>query len=292
MKTTTALLREAAPSLNIVLKKLDTLWKVVEEGGTGDVSNAIIDNGFRDELARFLMTPPVPFSVAEMNNFMSPTYEQPLSGQLYGKIGNILQGVAPFYLDIVLQMIENLKNITPRVTAEELARWEGLHQNKYSHVIGIVRRPEIIIEAGIFDYGYLWEDNFQKVIIIYREGGPARAKTVQNKFAESLRKKYESARLKYERRLKTFDEILKNKIQIECGTDKAEEIDKILLYRNYPMNNLWTYIMHNGYVVPFIDNATIDAAEERVYGTSLGYDETSEKLSRIRKLCGDIGLAL
>jgi hypothetical protein len=292
MKTTTALLRDAAPSLNNVLRKLDTLWKVVEQGGTGDVSNAIIENGLRDELSRFLMTPPVPFSVAEMDNFMSPTYEQPLSGQLYGKIGNILQGVAPFYLDIVLQMIENLKNITPRVTAEELARWEGLHQNKFSHLIGVVRRPEIISEVGIFDYGYLWEDNFKKVIIIYREGGPARVKAIQNKFAESLRKKYESARLKYERRLKSFDEVLKNKLQIVCGTDMAEELDKILLYRNYPMNNLWTYIMHSGYVVPFIDNATADATEERVYGTSLGYDETSEKLSRIRKLCGDIGLVL
>jgi len=292
MKTTTALLREAAPSLKNVLRKLDTLWKVVEEGGTGDVSNAIIDSGLRDELARFLMTAPVPFSVAEMDNFMSPTYEQPLSGQLYGKIGNILQGVAPFYLDIVLQMIENLRNIIPRVTAEELARWEGLHQNKFSHLIGIVRKPEIIIDVGIFDYGYLWEDNFKKVIIIYREGGPARVKAIQSKFAESLRKKYESARLKYERRLRNFDEVLKDKLQIVPGTDKAEDIDKILLYRNYPMNNVWTYIMHNGYVVPFVDNATVGAVEERVYGTSLGYDETSEKLSRIRKLCGDIGLVL
>ena len=100
MKTTTALLAEATPSLAKVLEKLDTLWKVVGEGDAGEVSKAIDDSGLKDELARFLTTEPLPFSVAEIDNFMSPTYEHPLSGQLYGKIGNILQGVAPFYLDV------------------------------------------------------------------------------------------------------------------------------------------------------------------------------------------------
>ena len=211
---------------------------------------------------------------------MSPTYEQPLSGQLYGKIGNILQGVAPFYLDIVLQMIDNLKNITPRVTAEELARWEELHQNKYSHLIGIVRKTGSYYRGRHFRLRLSLGGQFQKSDNYLSRRGTGPAKTIQKKFAESFRKKYESARLKYERRLQTFDEVLKKKLQIVSGTDKGEDIDEILLYRNYPMNNLWTYIMLNGYVVPFIDNATVDSADERVYGTSLGYDETSEKLSK------------
>jgi hypothetical protein len=56
------------------------------------------------------------------------------------------------------------------------------------------------------------------------------------------------------------------------------------------MNNLWSYIMLSGYVVPFIDTATVDSTDVGLYGTSLGYDETSEKLFKIRKLCGDLGL--
>ena len=292
MKTTIALLRDSAPALAKAIGKLDMLWKIIDAGKPGEVAVAIIESGLRDELCRFLTTAPMPFSVDEVDNFMSPTYEQPLSGQLYGKIGNILQGVAPFYLDIVLQLIENLRNITPRVTAEELARWEDLRQNKFSHLIGIVRRPEIVIDVGIFDYAYLWEESFQKLVIIYRDGTASRAKWVHDKIAENLRKKFEAQRPRYERHLRTFDEILDKKLKIKFGGDQAGEIDEILLYRDYPMNNLWTYIMHNGYVVPFIDNAVVDAPEARVYGTSLGYDETSEKLVKIRKLFSDIGLAL
>jgi hypothetical protein len=292
MKTMTALLRDSAPSLAWVLRKLDALWKIVDAGSAGDVAREIVDGGLRDELAKFLTTAPVPFSAAEIDNFMSPTYDRPMSGQLYGKIGNILQGVAPFYLDVVLQLIENLKNITPRVTAEELARWEDLHRNKVSHLIGIVRKPEIVVEVGLFDYGYLWEESFQKILIIYRDGNAGRAKWIHRKIAENLRKKFEAERLKYERQLQQFDEVIKKKIQIVSGEGKEKEIDEILLYKNVPMNNLWAYIMLNGYVVPFIDNATTEPAKTGLYGTSLGYDETSEILFKIRKLCSDIGLAL
>jgi hypothetical protein len=292
MKTTITLLTEATHSLAEVLRKLDSLWKVIVSADTGDVNEAIVACGFKDELARFLTTAPPPFSAADINDFMSPTYEHPLSGRLYGKIGNILQGVAPFYLDAVLQLTDNLKNITPRVTAEELARWEHLHQNKFSHLIGIVRKPEIVVEVGIFDYNYLWEDKFQKILIIYRDGPAERAKWAHRKIAENLRKKFEADRLKYERQLRTFDDVLNKKLVIEFGGDRQAEIDEILLYRAVPMNNLWAYIMLNGYVVPFIDDATVDSTGTGLYGTSLGYDETSEKLFKIRKLCGDIGLAM
>lgn len=292
MRTTANLLMEATPSLKKVLKKLDSLWKVVTKGDARDSAEAIIKGGLRDEIARFLTTEPLPFSAAEIDNFMSPTYEHPLSGRLYGKIGNILQGVAPFYLDAVLQLLDNLKNITPRVTAGELARWESLHQNKISHLIGIVRRPEVVIDVGIFDYGYLWEEEFQKIIIIYRDGDSKRGNLVQRKVAENLRNKFEAEHLKYERQLHTFDKVLNEKLVIEPGCDKADDIDRILLYRNFPMNNLWAYIMLNGYVVGFIDNATVGSTGANLYGTSLGYDETSEKLFKIRKLCSDIGLAI
>ncbi|MBN2018917.1 MAG: hypothetical protein JW749_01690 [Sedimentisphaerales bacterium] len=292
METSVSLLKNTAPSLEKVLTKFNTLWKVIEDGKPGEAAKKIIECGLRDELARFLTTAPVPFSAAEIDDFMSPTYDRPLSGQLYGKIGDILQGVAPFYLEVVLQLIDNLRNITPRVTAEELARWEDLHQNKFSHLIGIVRRPEIVVEPGIFDYSYLWEDGFQKILIIYRDGQADRAKWAQKRISENLRRKFEAERLKYERQLQHFDEVLDKKLKIVSGKDKGREIDGILLYRGVAMNNLWAYIMNNGYVVPFIDNAGVDSTGDRLYGTSLGYDETSEKLFMIRKLFSDIGLAL
>jgi len=290
MKTTAALLAEATPSLAKVLRKLDTLWKVVDKGDAGEVSKAIGSTGLKDELVRFLTTEPLPLSAADIDNFMSPTYEHPLSGRLYGKIGNILQGVAPFYLDTVLQLVDNLRNVTPRVTAEELARWEGLHQNKFSHEIGIVRKPEIVVDVGIFDYSYLWEKNFKKIVIIYRDGPASQARAIHKKVAENLRRKFEAQRLRYESQLQTFDKVLNEKLTIVCGAELADTIDEILLYRDIAMNNLWAYIMLNGYVVPFIDTVTVESTEKGLYGTSLGYDETSEKLVLIRKLCGDLGL--
>ena len=58
------------------------------------------------------------------------------------------------------------------------------------------------------------------------------------------------------------------------------------------MNNLWVYIMVSGYVVPFIDNASPDTDAKDIYGTSLAYDETCDKLVEIRKLCSDVGFEL
>lgn len=292
MRAMVTLIEEANPAVSRVARKLDAVWKVVEAGGAADVAKAIVNTGLRDELAIFLTTEPVTLGGDEIDDFMSPTYEHPLSGRLYGKIGDILLGVAPFYLDAILQLTENLRNVSPRVTADELARWETLHQSRFSHLIGIVRRPEIVIDVGAFDYAYLWQDSFQKVLVVYRDGPPGQARWVHRKIADNLRRKYEAERVKYERQLLNFEKVLNEKLKIVSGGDRAADIDEILMYRDVPMNNLWAYIMLNGYVVPFIDNATLDSAGADLYGTSLGYYETSEKLFKIRKLCSDLGLEL
>jgi len=290
--TTAAILAEANPTMAGLLSKLAQLVDIVEENNAGEAARLIVSSGLKDELGSFLTTEPVTFTAEQIDNFMSPTYEHPLSGRLYSKIGNILQGVAPFYLDTVLQLIDNLRNVTPRVTAEELARWESLHNTRISHLIGIVRKPEIILDIGTFDYSYLWEENFQKILIIYRDEPIDPTATIYRRICDNLRRKFQSARIKYERQLKNFDNVLNEKLQIEHGRGKMGDIDEILLYRQVPMNNLWAYIMANGYVVPFIDNATVDSSAKDLYGTSLGYDETSEKLIKIRKLCSDLGLKL
>jgi len=292
MRTTTELITEANPRLSKVFEKFDSLWDVITTGQAGDVSRKIVDAGIDKDLHAFLTTESASFSAEEIDNFMSPTYEYPLSGQLYSKIGNILQGVAPFYLDTVLQLIENLKNITPRVTAPELAKWEALHKSRITHIIGIVRKPEIILDVNTFDYTFLWEDNFQKILIIYRDKPKESYESVHKKISQCLKIKFESERLKYERQLENFDETINNKLKIEYLEQKAEKIEDILSYRDMSMNNLWVYIMVSGYVVPFIDNASPDTDAKDIYGTSLAYDETCDKLVEIRKLCSDVGFEL
>ncbi|MHC4457238.1 MAG: helix-turn-helix domain-containing protein [Planctomycetota bacterium] len=289
MRTTTELLIEAHPTLSKVLKKFDELWEIIETREPSDVAREIVSQGIEKELESFLTTEPVTFTADEIDNFMTPTYEHPISGQLYNKIGNILQGVAPFYLDTVLQLIDNLKNITPRVTPEELAKWEILHKGRISHIIGIVRKPEIILDVSTFDYTFLWQDNFQKMLIIHRDSPKVQTESVHRKLTACLRRKFESERVRYERELETLDETVNERLQIAFGKNNTSDIDKILLHRDVSMNNLWSYIMVNGYVVCFIDNAAVGSQAKGLYGTSLAYDETCEKLVSIRKLCRAVG---
>ncbi len=292
MRTSAGMLAEATPSLSPVLGKLDVVLDIVESSSPSEVGRAIGSGGLKDELSIFLTTAPVIFTADQMDNFMSPTYQYPISGQLYSKIGNILQGVAPFYLDAVLQLIDNLKDVTPRVTATELAKWESTRKKRISHIIGIVRQPEVMLDFSTFDYSYLWEENFQKILMIYRDPPQANAETIHQRICKLLKKRFESERVRYERELETFDQILAEKLQIESCKDRVSEVDEILQHSDIAMNNLWVYVLSSGYVVPFIDNATVEASAADVYGTSLGYDETCQKLINIRRLCSEIGFGL
>jgi hypothetical protein len=292
MRTTTEMLIEANPSLSSVLEKFDNLWDVVKNDQPGDVAEKIVSDGILQDLTDLLTTEPITLSAEQFGSFMTPTYQHPISGQLYDKIGNILQGVAPFYLDTVLQLIDNLRNITPRVTAQELAKWELLHKNRISHIIGIVRKPEVILDVNTFDYTFLWQQNFQKMLIIHRDEAEDPKESVHQRIAHQLRRKFETERIKYERELETFDETIKGKLKIIYGRDKTDNIEQILSHRGSAMNNLWAYIMTTGYVVLFIDNATLDSTSSDIYGSSLAYDETCEKLVSIRELCDDIGFKI
>jgi hypothetical protein len=292
MRTTSAVLAEAVPQMAGIFKGLNRLWNIIETKGPSEVTKKMVSEGIVKELETFLTTEPVLFTADQLNNFMTPTYQYPISGQLYSKIGNILQGVAPFYLDTILQLIENLKGITPRVTADELARWESGHKNRITHIIGIIRNPEIIFNVESFDYGFLWEDNFRKLLIIHRDLPNLKNISVREKIAESLRKKFETERIKYERELQTLEKTINSKLDVKYAKQNKERVDKILTHRNTRMNNLWLYIMNNGYVVPFIDNTSMDASTDNLYGSSLTYDETCEKLLDIKELCTDAGFSV
>jgi len=292
MRTTAELLTQANPALEQTLASFENLWPLIKSGRTSEVSRQIISAGIVKQLETFLTTEPVALTAEAIDNFMTPTYQYPISGQLYSKIGNILQGVAPFYLDVILELIDNLRGITPRVTPVELAQWESRHRNRLSHIIGIVRKPEAVLDVETFDYSFLWQDNFKKMLIIHRDKPKVKTESVPLKLADSLRKRYESERVKYEHQLQNFEETMNEKLAIESGSEMAKQIDEILSYRDVEMNNLWIYIMTNGYAVLFIDNASAGSEATDIYGTSLAYDETCQKLVNIREICSDIGFEL
>ena len=289
MRTISAVLAEVVPAMEKILKGLNKLWNIIETKEPTEAARKLEGEGIARELENFLTTEPVSFTADQLDNFMTPTYQYPISGQLYSKIGNILYGVAPFYLDTILQLIENLKGITPRVTAEELARWESKHKSRITHIIGVIRNPEIIFDVESFDYGFLWEENFRKLLIIHRDQPNLKDVCVRDKIAESLRKKFETERIKYERELQNLEQTVYAKLDVQFAKQKKERIDKILMHRNTRMNNLWFYIMNNGYVVPFIDNASPEVSADNLYGSSLTYEETCEKLADIKELCADAG---
>ena len=292
MRTTAELLAEANPGLAKVLTKLDSLLDIITAEPPSVVAHHIESSGLKDELILFLTTAPSTFTSDQINDFMSPTYQYPISGQLYSKIGNILKGVAPFYLDTVLQLINGLKDVTPRVTADELAKWEEARKNRFSHSIGIIRDPNVMLDFSTFDYSYLWDDSFKKILIVYRDAHGDSAGAMHGRICELLKKRFQSERVRYERELETFDQVLTEKLRIEPALNKSAEIDDILCYGDMPMNNMWAYVMSTGYVVPFIDNASVESSNVDIYGTSLGYDETCDKLIKIRRLCSEIGFGL
>ncbi|MCD6394292.1 MAG: hypothetical protein J7M40_12390 [Planctomycetes bacterium] len=292
MQAVAELLREANPAMGALLEKFDDLWPIVDTAEPAEVARKIAAIGIDKELCSFLTTEPATLTAEQISDFMTPTYEHPISGQLYDKIGNILQGVAPFYLDTVLQLIDNLKNITPRVTPEELARWEAMHKNRILYIIGVVRKPEVILDVDTFDYTFLWQENFRKMVLIHRDRPAAQTDSIVMQIARRLRAKFENERAKYEQLLRNFDEVVDGKLAVRLAEELGDRIDRILLHGNMAMNNLWLYIMTTGYVVPFIDDAETGGAKADVYGTSLAYDETCEKLVHIRELLNDVGLKL
>jgi len=292
MQTVAGLLKEANPSMGPLLEKFDELWPTVETAEPAEVARRIVALGIDSELYSFLTTEPAGLTAEQIRDFMTPTYEHPISGQLYDKIGNILQGVAPFYLDTVLQLIQNLKNITPRVTPEELARWEATHKSRILYIIGVVRKPEIILDVDTFDYTFLWEENFRKMVLIHRDRPTDQTDSIVTRIARCLRAKFENERAKYEQLLRNFDEVIEQKLAVRLAEELRDRIDRILMHGNMAMNNLWLYIMTTGYVVPFIDDAEVGGATGDVYGMSLAYDETCEKLVCVRELLNDVGLKL
>jgi len=125
------------------------------------------------------------------------------------------------------------------VTPEELAKWESLHNSRISHIIGIVRDPEIVLDVDTFDFSFLWQDNFQRMLIVWRDEPEKQTESMYERIANRLRARFESERVRYERELKSFDEVLKEKLTVKSGKHITSQIEAVLLYRGVEMNNLW-----------------------------------------------------
>ena len=289
MRILADVLKEANPCIARVFDHFDEVWRVLDSASTSELGRAITADGIDTALLEFVTTEPVTLPADQIDHFMAPTYEHPISEQLYSQIGNILQGLAPFYLDTVLQLIDNLRDITPRVTPEELARWEAAHKSRIRYILGVVRKPEIILNVETFDYSFLWQEGFRRMFVMYRDEAEAIRGSVYDEIVGCLRGKYQAEHVRYERVLEVFDETVRNKLAVRAGCDVRDEIDALLLHRDMPMNNLWFYFMASGYVVPFIDDAKPGQTSLSPYGTSLDYDETCRKLVQLREVCGDIG---
>ncbi len=130
------------------------------------------------------------------------------------------------------------------------------------------------------------------MLIIHSERQGNQGKSTHEQISDCLKSRYEAERVKFSRELETFDDTLNEKLIIEHGRFKADQIDSMLRFRDVEMNNLWAYIMDNGYDVLFIDNSTVDTEATNIYGMSLTYEETCQKLVTIKEMCDEIGFRL
>ncbi len=270
MRAMSKLLGEADTELHLLFEKFDPLWSVIKKEESGVVADAIKERHIDIELENFLTTP------------RPAVVDQ--EGLLDSHVKSLLSSTPPFYLDLSLDLLENLQGYVPRISPNELAKWEDKNRSRITHIVGTIRDHRMFTDSGnfdFFDHSFLWEGHFESMHILYLS--PAR-KDVWKEFTANFKQFLEKNRKKYEQRLPRFDEAMK-KIEIRWGYPKIKEFDDILLHESVEMNNLWFYKIRGGNVVAFADNSVLNAKEDRVhYGTSFSYSETVKKLKQIETL--------
>lgn len=274
MRAMSKLLGEADTELHNLFEKFDPLWPIIKKEESGVVADAIKARHIDIELENFITTPRPAVVDKE--------------GLLDSHVKSLLSSTPPFYLDLSLDLLENLQGYVPRISPNELAKWEDKNRSRITHIVGTIRDHRMFNDSGnfeFFDHGFLWEAHFEQLQIIYLS--PTR-KDVLKEFISGFRQFLEKNHKKYEQRLPRFDDAMK-KIEIRWGYPKIKEFDDILLHESVEMNNLWFYKLRGGNVVAFADNAVINAKEDRVhYGTSFSYSETVKKFKQIEKLWNDL----
>ncbi|MBL7994976.1 hypothetical protein JNM05_06345 [bacterium] len=274
MRAMSKLLGEADAELHDLFEKFDPLWPIIKSEESSVVGDEIKARHIDNELENFLTTP-------------RPTVVDQ-EGLLDSHVKSLLSSTPPFYLDLSLDLLENLQGYVPRISPNELAKWEEKNRSRITHIVGTIRDHRMFTDNSnfdFFDHSFLWEGHFEKLQIMYLS--PNR-KDVLKEFTTNFKRFLEKNHKKYEQRLPRFDEAMK-KIEIKWGFSKIKQFDEILLHESVDMNNLWFYKLRGGNVVAFADNAVMNAKEDRVhYGTSFTYNETVKKLKHIEKLWNEI----
>lgn len=274
MRAMSKLLGEADIELHMLFEKFDPLWAIIKKEESGVVADEIKARHIDIELENFITTPRPAVVDKE--------------GLLDSHVKSLLSSTPPFYLDLSLDLLENLQGYVPRISPNELAKWEEKNRSRITHIIGTIRDHRMFSDHAnfeFFDHSFLWEGHFEKLQIIYLS--PSR-KDVLKEFTTGFRQFLDKNHKKYEQRLPRFDEAMK-KIEIRWGFPQIKQFDDILLHESVEMNNLWFYKIRGGNVVAFADNAVMNAKEDRVhYGTSFSYNETVKKLKQIEKLWNDL----
>lgn len=270
MRAMSKLLGEADTELHNLFEKFDPLWPIIKKEESGVIADEIKARHIDIELENFITTPRPAVVDKE--------------GLLDSHVKSLLSSTPPFYLDLSLDLLENLQGYVPRISPNELAKWEEKNRSRITNIIGTIRDHRMFSDNAnfeFFDHSFLWEGHFEKLQIIYLS--PSR-KDVLKEFTTGFKQFLEKNHKKYEQRLPRFDEMMK-KIEIRWGFPQIKQFDDILLHESVEMNNLWFYKIRGGNVVAFADNAVMNAKEDRVhYGTSFSYQETVKKLKQIEKL--------
>ncbi len=274
MRATARLLGEADPLLQAFLGKLEPLWPVIKSNESGVVADEIKERHLDLELEKFLTTP-------------SPKVIDQ-EGLLDSHVQSLLSSTPPFYLDLSLDLLENLQGYVPRVSPNELAKWEEKNKWRITHIIGVIRDYRAFTDSAnfeFFDHSFLWENQFEKMNIMYLASA---RKEVLKEFIHQFKQHLLKNRKKYEQRIPRFDEMI-GKIEIKWGHPRLAELNELLAHESVEMNNLWFYKLKGGNVIAFADNSVMNSKDDRLhYGTSFSYSETVKKLKHIEKIWSEL----
>jgi hypothetical protein len=268
------LLGEADPFLQALLEKFDPLWNIIKVQESSVIADEIKERRIDLELDKFLTTP-------------APTVVDQ-EALLDSHVKSLLSSTPPFYLDLSLDMLDNLQGYVPRVSPNELAKWEEKNKLRITRIIGVIRDYRTFTSGDnfeFFDHGFLWENQFEKMHIIYLS--PTR-KEVLKEFIHTFKQYLLKNRKKYETRIPRFEEALA-KIAIQWGHPQLQRLNELLKHESVDMNNLWFYKLTGGNVIAFADNSFMHTKDPRpTYGTSFSYNETVRKLKEIETVWNEL----
>ncbi|MCB0832723.1 MAG: hypothetical protein KDC45_04610 [Bacteroidetes bacterium] len=270
MRAMSKLLAEADPSLIDLMNLYEPVWPLIKSQESGVIADEIRARKIDDALERFLTT--------------RPQLVQDADGLLDHHVRSLLSSTPPFYLDLSLDLLENLQGYVPRVSPQELSKWEIKNRSRIVEIIGLLRDSRSLTVSEnfeFFDHPFLWEPQFEKMRIVHMNTSK---KDVFEEFRGNLHGHLQRYSKKYELQLLRFDGAME-KITFRAGARKKDEAEELFTHESMTMNNLWFYKLRGGNVVAFADNSELNAPEELVhYGTSFTYGETISKLKAIETL--------